>query len=362
MPRRSSLHAFVAAMALFALGCGPAHADTLDDNLQTVWESLWLQNGTPRPVFRWNKPITYRIHGPDSARHAEHLRSALQAAAGIAGIALTDVSAQADADSAASLDLEVVSDTALRDNEPCVTRTLRSRNTALEKVRVSMRSSDAWRCTYHEMMHAMGIVGHPSGKTVLSYFPYRRDALMDLDRLMLAAWYSPAMKLGATPLEALVVLADAVRRQPDLGVPPEQAADRVDAFLHGRLRDMEALAEGGGEIPSILLRSGKAGGASTSIRALCAIYVGQAYAGGVIAAKDSSAASTWLQRGALQLGRNLRDGAGVARDPVNAHVLLTQAANLGNADARNELAELEKTLSADQLARVRRIPPPPALR
>ena len=107
-------------------------------------------------------------------------------------------------------------------------------------------------------MHAMGIPGHPSGKTVLSYFPYRSDVLMDLDRLMLGAWYSPEMRPGATPLEALAVLSEAVARQADLGVPAEEAAERTKAFNQRKFAQMEAFANGQGEVPDIVLRSGKA--------------------------------------------------------------------------------------------------------
>ena len=40
MPRKSFLYGCATAAALFTLGCGSVFADTLDDNLQTVWESL----------------------------------------------------------------------------------------------------------------------------------------------------------------------------------------------------------------------------------------------------------------------------------------------------------------------------------
>jgi hypothetical protein len=333
-------------------------ADTLDDNLQTGWESLWVQDGIPRQVFRWNKPITYRIHGPDSARHAAHIRSAVEGAAALAGMAVLDVSNQADAAQAASLDLEVVANTALRDNEPCFTQPQRVRDWAFERVNVRMRSSDAWRCAYHEVMHVMGIPGHPSGKTVLSYFPYRSDTFMDLDRVMLTAWYSPDMPMGASPLRALVVISAAMARQPGLSLAPDVAQVRADAFVRGKLREMQALASGQGEVPSILLRSGKAQGAATiPARRLSAYFVGLAYEDGVIVTKDPAAASPWFER-AAQLGhsgaqvrwaRDVLAGIGVAPDPVAAHRWLSAAAKQGNAVARKELADLEAGLTPEQL-------------
>ena len=153
---------------LLCICAGQAYADKLDDNLQTVWESLWDQRGTPRQLLRWDKTISYRIHGPDSSRHREHIQSALKAATEVAQLDIIDVSAQVDAESTATLDIEIVDDSSLQDNEPCFTAPLKWSNWAYDKVQVKMRSKDTWRCTFHEIMHVMGIAGHPSGKTVLS--------------------------------------------------------------------------------------------------------------------------------------------------------------------------------------------------
>jgi hypothetical protein len=73
---------------------------------------------------------------------------------------------------------------------------------------MQMRDSDAFRCAYHEAMHAMGVRGHPEGKTVLSYFGGKVDGLLPLDKAMLRAWYSPQVRGGMTPFEVLPVLAD----------------------------------------------------------------------------------------------------------------------------------------------------------
>ena len=364
MSRRLFPALVVAAM----LACpGIGRADTLDDSLQTVWESLWDQGGTARQVLRWKSPVTYRIFGPDSARHADHLRAALLAAQQATGVVMVDVSGQADAESAASLELEVVSDKALADNAPCITETRQIRNWLLEKVRMRMRSSDTWRCAFHEVMHAMGIPGHPSGKTVLSYFPYRNDVLMDLDRLMLAAWYSPRLTPGATPLEALVVMSAAVARQPELGLPAETARERASAFNRARLNDMEALASGRGEIPAIVLRSGRASASNTALmQGFYAWYVGVAYLRGAIADRDPVAATMWFERGAqkgfspaqVMWARALRDGSGVSADPVSAHGWFALAAKQGHPLAVTELARLEQALDADQLAQARSRPLP----
>ncbi len=352
---------------LLSLCLGAAHADKLDDNLQTVWESLWDQRGSPRSVLRWNKPIRYRIHGPDASRHQDHIRSALQAVAEIAHIQIIDVSAQADAETTVALDLEVVKDTDLRDNEPCVTYHRKVNGGALEKVSVKMRSRDTWRCTFHEMMHVMGIIGHPSGKTVLSYFPYRRDALMDLDKLMLAAWYSPAMPENATPLEALVVLSDAVARQSDLGVPAGDASLRSGAFNQRMLQQMESLAAGQGEIPAIILRSGKASQLFIrNAQPVAAFFVGMAYFRGVITHQDPVTAALWFKRGAekgnlpaqFAWGAALMEGIGVEADHLAGIAWLTLAAKTGIPFIVNFLALVEKKLNPEELEKARAQPAP----
>ncbi|MFC5497031.1 tetratricopeptide repeat protein [Caenimonas terrae] len=353
--------AWASLLVALLLLAGAVRADTLDDSLRTVWESLWDQGGTARQTMRWKSPVAYRIHGPDSARHVQHLRNALAAAGDAAGIALVDVSQQADAASTAGLDIEVVSDDDLG-SDACVTEYLQVRNWLLERVHVRMRSGEVWRCAYHEAVHAMGIAGHPSGRTVLSYFPYRRDRLMELDQLMLAAWYSARLPPGSTPLAALVVLSDAVLAQQDLGLSPQEARERTAAFRQARLRDMEALAEGRGEIPAILLRSGRAHVAyDAPTQGRYAWHVGVAYLLGAGVEPDPAAAARWFEQGArkgfapaqVMWARALRDGTGVAPDPVAAYAWFALAANGGNGAAPAELAQLEQSLDAGQLEQAR---------
>lgn len=352
---------------VLCLGLQAAHADKLDEDLQTVWESLWDQRGTPRQVVRWERPIAYRIFGHEADHHAAHIRAALTAAADVVHRQIQDVSAQPDAGSTAMLHLEVVKDSALADNQPCVTSPQKWANGAFDKVHVFMRADNTWRCAFHEVMHAMGIPGHPSGKTVLSYFPYRRDVLMSLDQLMLTAWYSADMPRSATPLEALAVMSGLVARQSDLGLTLEEAQGRAKLFNEHQLKDMEALASGQGEVPAIVRRSGKASEEFIGkARPAMAYFVGLAYLRGVITPKNTAAATPWFQQGAVKghsgaqvlLARALIQGNGVVADPAAAHGWLTLASRGGNPVATAELEKLEKTLTPDLLAQTRAQPLP----
>jgi hypothetical protein len=349
------LRRLLLSTVLLCLCLGTAHAGKLDDDLQTVWEGLWDERGTPRQLMRWEHQVRYRIFGADAPRHREYIIRALEAAGQATHLRMINVSDDIDGEKTAGLQVEVANDNdqGLPDHQACFTRPLEWTNRIFSKVQIRMRSGSTWRCTFHEVMHAMGIPGHPSGKTVLSYFAYRRDTLMDLDKLMLAAWYSPAMPREATPFEALVVLSEAVGRQADLGLQPEDAMKQAQAFTLTIFKEMEAFASGQGDIPTIIKRSGKASGTHMdNARQEIGFFVGRAYLQGTITAKDTSAAAQWFKRTAEQghagaqimWGLTLARGTGVERDQQAACTWYTRAAPAYSTMKKPELRRLELTL------------------
>ena len=221
-----------------------ALADEFEQGVATLWEVLWHQSGTPTRIVRWENDIRVRIHGVNLAAHREHTLTALRAVTAEAGINLTDVSGQPDADRVANLTVEITPDNQLEDNQPCVTFLDFKSEAKIDTAVVQMRSKDAWRCAYHEAMHVMGVRGHPAGQTVLSYFPWKVNELMPLDKVMLRAWYSPRMTGGMTPFEALPILADEL-----VATMPNRtaAAQARDAFFAATIQQMHAYANGQGE-------------------------------------------------------------------------------------------------------------------
>ena len=353
---------------LLVLVSGVVRADKLDDNLQTVWESLWDQRGTPRSLVRWDKPLTYSIGGYDFERHRPHIQKAMRDAAQATQLDITEVSTDAASNETAMLTFEVVRNDVLDDSMPCLTVS-KWTNGVLTSAVVRMQSKSAWGCTFHEVMHAMGIAGHPSGRSVLSYFPYRRDEFMALDQLMLKAWYDPSMPKNATPLEALVVLTQAVASQTDLAISPDQAAERTRLFNLNIVEQVKALALGKGEVPTIVQRSGRASMAHIqAARPLAAYHVAQAYLRGTTVTRDVAASSKWFEISARQgysagqamWGRALARGDGVAVDLLAAHGWLSLATKSNNSFARTELDALEKSMPAEQLD-VARLAPAPVL-
>ncbi|MBG9387910.1 DUF2927 domain-containing protein [Caenimonas aquaedulcis] len=288
-----------------------ASADEFDQGLGTLWEVLWHQSGTPTRIVRWESDIRVRIFGAKAAVHRDHTLEALQEVSREAGVRLIDVSALPPAEQQANLTVEIVSDSALEDNQPCVTFLDFRTETRIDSATVQMRNRDAWRCAYHEAMHVMGVRGHPSGATVLSYFPTKIDGLLPLDRVMLRAWYSERMRGGMTPFEALPVLADELVA----GQPNKVAAvQQRDAFFASTLQQMQTYANGQGDIPAIVKRSGKSTAEGIRFgRGEMSYFLGIAYMEGATAARDSTMAVRWLERAATMGNRGAQAKLGAFR-------------------------------------------------
>jgi hypothetical protein len=292
---------FCSGLLLAALLPFSAMAEDFDQGLATLWEVLWHQSGTPTRVVRWESEMRVRIHGLNAPAHREYTMQALRAVTAEAGIKLVDVSDQPDAEQVSNVTVEITADTQLEDNQPCVTFLDFRTETRIDSAVVQMRSRDARRCAYHEAMHVMGVRGHPSGKTVLSYFPWKIDGLMELDKVMLRAWYSPRMTGGMTPFEALPVLADEL-----VATAPNKAAaaQARDVFFSTTIQQMHAYANGQGDVPAVVKRSGKATAEGIRYgRGEMSYFLGIAYMEGATAPRDTSLAVRWLQRAATMGNR-----------------------------------------------------------
>jgi Sel1 repeat len=289
-----------------------ALAEDFDQGLATLWEVLWHQSGTPTRVVRWETDMRVRFHGINAASYRENMLQALRAVTAEAGIKLTDVSDYPNAEQLANVNVEITADNQLEDNQPCVTYLDFRTETSIDSAVIQMRSRDARRCAFHEAMHVMGVRGHPAGQTVLSYFPWKTDGLMQLDKVMLRAWYSPKMAGGMTPFEALPVLADELVAT----VPNKAAAAQArDLFYSGIIQQMHAYANGQGDIPAVVKRSGKA--TSEGIRygrGEMSFFLGIAYMEGVTVQRDPNQGVRWLQRAATMGNRGAQAKLGAFRN------------------------------------------------
>ncbi|MES2785249.1 MAG: DUF2927 domain-containing protein [Pseudomonadota bacterium] len=278
-----------------------AIADEFDQGLATLWEVLWHQSGTPTRIVRWEGDIRVRLSGVNLAQHREHTLQALRTVTAEAGIKLIDVSALPAAEQQANLNVEIIPDNQLEDMQPCVTVLDFKTETRIDGATIQMRNKDAWRCAYHEAMHMMGVRGHPAGQTVLSYFPWKVDGLLPLDKVMLRAWYSPRMVGGMTPFEALPVLADQLVAASSNKTAAAQARDR---FFNATVQQMHAYANGQGDIPAVVKRSGKATADGIRYgRGEMSYFLGIAYLEGNTVSRDATQAVKWLERAATMGNR-----------------------------------------------------------
>ena len=271
-----------------------AQAGQFDEGMNTMWEVLWHQSGTATRLVRWEQDIKVRVHGVNAAAHRQHTLQAVREVAAEAGVRVIDVSDRADAGEQANLSIEITPDNALSDSQPCETRLSFRTETTIDSASMQMRGSDAFRCAYHESMHVMGVRGHPEGKTVLSYFTTHVEGLLPLDKAMLRAWYSPSARAGMTPFEMLPILADQL-----VAISPDKQAARQsrDRFLARTFEQMQAFAEGTGDVPMIVKRCGKVTDMGVRFgRAEMSYFLGVAYEQGATVVRDTALAARWLQR------------------------------------------------------------------
>ncbi len=307
---KSGVTALLAAVVISPV---MAQVDEFDQGMGTMWEVLWHQSGTPTRLVRWEQEMKVRVFGVNLATHKQHTLQALRDVAFEAGIKIVDVSDRPDAAQVANVSVEIVPDSMLEENQPCVTYLNFQTETKIDSAAVQLRNRDAWRCAYHEAMHVMGVRGHPAGKTVLSYFPTKVDGLLPLDKVMLRGWYSQRMRGGMTPFEVLPVLADElVNSMPD----KEKAMASRDRFFRNTVDQMQAFADGNGDVPTIVKRSGKSTSEGVRFgRMEMSYFLGIAYLEGVSVPQDSNQAVRWLQRAANLGSRTAaaRLGAATAR-------------------------------------------------
>lgn len=343
-----------------------AHADALQDKFDTVWESLWHQGGVPISVVRWGVEIRVNIHGRNESMYRGRVMAALQKVTGLAGVRLVDVSQAPNAVAIANLDVQIVDNRNLQDNQACYVQFLRISLGRIEKMELKMRDNAVYYCVLHESMHAIGISGHPTGDTVLSYFYQRSDALTDMDELMVRTWYGPEMRTLMTPFQAVVVLTDAVVKA--YGQDTQKARDAQQRFLADTLGKMEAFAGEQGEVPAILKRSGTASGEAIARgRVLMRYYLGQAYEHGEIATADLPAGTRWMARSAadgfapaqMAMGRAYEEGVGVAFSASDAYVWYSLAAAQEMPDAAQALQRVASVMSPQEVdAAKARLPAP----
>lgn len=237
-----------AALLVFA----PARAGGINETLDTVWEVFWQQQGYLQPVSKWHEPIRVSVSGMGSRRHRAFVLAQLGRVAHSAGIELAEARPDGPA---ANFEVEIVADDLTRVGFYFACRTLRTPGVGvIRRVKITAEERALRRCMLHEAMHAVGMPGHPRGKSILSY--YRgSDDLTATDELLLKVWYSDELKPGMYALPALAVFARALVQSVPEGAARLEAERTAAQFQRQALAQLESIAAGRGEPPRILFQS-----------------------------------------------------------------------------------------------------------
>jgi hypothetical protein len=276
------------------------HAAELEDGLQTLWEVLWHPSGSPEILHRWGKQVRYRYFGVNLDFHRKHLDAILKQTSEITGVVFENVSDKPEAEKNAQLHIEIVANNGdIPENLACYVLAKEARNFQYENVQLRMRDRNVYACALHEMMHAMGLRGHPSGHTVLTYFNTRADKFLPIDEFLLRTWYSPQITSGMTPFHALNVLSDAWTERFRVARPD---AEEVRQDFHREImKNALQFVEAKGEPPRILLRSGTLNGAVVAqARIWMNNFLGHAYLNGHVFPQNNKEAEYWYANGAKQ--------------------------------------------------------------
>jgi len=234
------------------LASAPARAGEITETLNTVWEVFWQQQGYLQSVSKWRDPIRVSVSGTAAAHHRPFVLAQLGRVARSAGIEL----AEAQPDGApANFEVEIVPDDLTRVGFYFACRTSRTPAVGvIRRAKITAEERSLRRCMLHEAMHAMGIVGHPRGGSILSY--YRgSDELTSTDELLLKVWYSEELKPGMYALPALAVFARALVQSVPEGEARLEAERSAARFQRQALAQLESMAAGKGEPPRILFQS-----------------------------------------------------------------------------------------------------------
>jgi hypothetical protein len=286
---------------LYSFLCSSAWAQESEWNraFNIIWESRWQQTGIPMPAVRWpseSKTIKFSINKAASSSNANRARESL----GVITKVLDWKAIEVDEDSTdAQIEITIrpYKDDELRSSACHAAPAWQ--NFLYTKQKLSLSEQYAYRCVLHELMHAFGFPGHPQGDTVLSYFQGNQSSLKPMDEFLLKTWYSNDIKMGVSPF---ITVNELAKQWVIQNVPQAQqeAAAAVQTQWHRNLmKTMEDFANGKGEPPAILYRSGRISEEGIRLgRTNIQGMLGAAYLNGWTIDKDTAKAARLLLIGA----------------------------------------------------------------
>jgi Sel1 repeat len=305
-----------------------ALASTFEEDLQVAWEMMWDERGTPTQLQKWDNAsgnlYTYKITGNHSSADRSQIEKILSATNVLTGLNFKE---QTDHTAEVPIEFKFVPDSELGDTVGCAAQALKRTGYKLEKAWIRLKNRSAYTCIAHEIMHLLGLPGHPEGKTVLTYFPWRRDIFMRLDELILKTVYSTDVPAGATPFKVLQAFAKTLQADNAYNLTTLQYEQTQQVFYNKKIQEMEQFALGVGEIPQIVIRSGRSQqGFIRSAKVAVAYQLGLAYRNATLVKADMIQAMKWFELSAnrgylpaqLALVQAYMNGRGIEKNYILA--------------------------------------------
>jgi hypothetical protein len=283
--KRIFSHSTLFALALFSVLIQPKQAnaqaltESYREGLETLWQSLWGQGGVPTPVLRWVGPVKFYLAANVNGVARAHIMQGLNQAAKLTGVVFEDATHLGKTSEELRLVIEVAS-AGLNIDSPCYVEHQQIMSFRLQRVLLRMGPRSVNQCALHEIMHVMGITGHPNGQTQLSYTPKQKHTYTELDQLMLRTWYSEQARPGMNPFEMISLLSEQWML---LHMSADNQAEKIrNDFLLKIFDETLRYAE-----------QSRAGNG----RGLVIQYVAYAYDHGIITNKDTFKAERWRALG-----------------------------------------------------------------
>jgi len=289
----------------FVMACSQAQEAEWIRAFDVMWETRWQQNGVLMNAVRWpngdNKTLKYSVNANASSGNADSAREALAQIASSMGFSVREV---ADGTNDVQLQFEIrrFDETELR-QAACYTQRYANSGT-LTRVHVVLSEQYAYKCVLHELMHAMGFPGHPSGESVLSYFEGNQLSLKPIDKFMLKIWHTDAIQ---PDMRAITAARTLNRLWIDQNVPDADkpvARDVERRWFNSTIAALDAYAFGKGEPPTILYRSGRLNTAGMNAGLIAVqITLADAYFNGLAGEQDVAKSAQLLLMSAKMKNR-----------------------------------------------------------
>jgi len=380
-----------AAAIVWLLAAGPSLAadeKRVEQHLQAFYElALWNDGRWPVFIRKWTQPIRVRIIGPMSGNYAELVVSRLQAMAEIAKLQVTVLKPDEKGENFLVEFLDTTQMFAAGRSAGCVAYLGPGAELSNVRLALNLRMGFELRqCITHELMHAMGFMGHPHNlDSVLSYIQ-RREDMTEIDRFALSVLYDPAMRPGFYQLPAMAMARTVIADKLLPDGTPEERRQYGQTYIRNLVKLTHDLAEKGNlglqqqlgvayTFGQVVDKDEKTGFAwfkrvaeapwqkdwmSTILDGQFNMAYGLASGRGTTASLPE--AIRWYksaaERGHLIAQNNLgllyRDGRGVERDPVEAYKWLSLAADRKYSLAENNLMSLIPGLTPADVAEGKR--------